>query len=443
MSHPIPIVSVLPERTVVDLLTPGIDGRVTLSLKRDATTVSINTVPSFTFDLKGRLVGGFNAGHTYRRTLDHRIIEKTSLAQPQGHGRQRRELAANEVADLVEVAYGYGRRVYHALEANTFTVLDSTVDQDVWFPRGRQALADISRMDQAALEADAQAFLAVYDPIGILPPDQYRALALQATQGCSYNKCTFCSFYRGRAFRIKTLPQFQAHIDAVKAFHGPALPLFRSIFLGEANAIIAPQRLLIPMLEMINQQFDMVPAYLVGSERDAWKLGHPYAFDGVYAFVSALDALRKTAQDLTDLRDLGLRRVYIGLESGDEALLRFLSKPNTATQALEAVHTIKAGGVAVGIVVMLGVGGTQYAANHVAHTIDILNAMNLDGDDLLYFSEYVDTPGTEYSQRGREEGIDALDPSAMREQRAAIQAGLHFAATPPKLAVYDIREFAY
>ncbi|MCW5853029.1 MAG: radical SAM protein [Anaerolineae bacterium] len=431
------------ERTVVNLRAPGVEGRVTLSLKRDATTLSVNTVPSFTFDLKGRLIGGFNAGRTYRRTLDHRVVEKVGETRDGGRIRRRRELPPDEKRALVETAYGLARRVEAARQAGTLDVLDSSVPAAVWQPLAEAALPRIAAVDNAALEADAQAFLAVYEPIGILPPDQYRALVLQATQGCSYNKCTFCSFYRGRAFRIKTLPQFQAHIEAVKAFHGPALPVYRSIFLGEANALIAPQRLLVPMLDAVNAAFELVPPDLSGEARARWRAAHPAALDGVYAFVSALDALRKTADEVADLKARGLRRVYIGLESGDEDLLRFLNKPNTAAQALEAVQTLKAGEVAVGVVVMLGVGGARYADQHVRHTTDIVNAMRLDMDDLLYFSEYVDQPGTEYDLRATEAAIGALSAAEMQAQRAALQAGLTFAGPPPKVAVYDIREFAY
>ena len=430
-------------RTVVNLRARGVEGRVTLSLKRDATTLSVNTVPSFTFDLKGRLMGGFNAGRTYRRTLDHRVVEKTGETWDGGRVRQRRELPPDETAALVETAYGLARAVLVAWRAGAVEALDASTPPAVWQPLAEAALTHIAAWDNAALQADAQACLAVYEPIGILPPDQYRALVLQATQGCSYNKCTFCSFYRGRAFRIKTLPQFQAHIAAVQAFHGPALPVYRSIFLGEANALIAPQRLLVPMLDAVNAAFALVPPDLAGEARARWWAAHPTALDGVYAFVSALDALRKTADDVADLRARGLRRVYIGLESGDEDLLRFLNKPNTAAQAVEAVGTLKAGGVAVGVVVMLGVGGQRYADRHVRHTVDVLNAMRLDAADLLYFSEYVAQPGTEYDLRAAEAAIGTLTPAELKAQRAAVQAGLAFGGPPPRVAVYDIREFAY
>lgn len=431
------------ERVVVDLTGDGLPGRVTLSLKRDATTLAVDVVPSFTFDLRGRLVGGFDAGRTYRRTLDHRVIEKRGQRIDGERIRERRTLASDEVTRLVAVAYGYARQAREALAAGRSQTLAASVPDGVWRPRAEAALADIAAWDEARLEADARAFQSIYQPIGILPPDQYRALALQATQGCSYNRCTFCSFYRGQGFRIKTLPEFERHVEAVKAFHGHALPLYRSIFLSEANALIAPQRLLVPMLDLVNRELPVAPPDLSPGKRAAWLRARPAAFDGIYAFVSALDALRKGGDEVRELRARGLRRVYIGLESGDEALLRFLNKPNTAAQALDGVRDLKAGGVAVGVVVMLGVGGMRYAADHVVHTADLLNGMGLGPDDILYFSEYVDTPGSEYGARAAEAGVQPLRHAEMLAQRASLEARLHFPGLPPKRAVYDIREFAY
>ncbi|MFN8497292.1 MAG: radical SAM protein [Anaerolineae bacterium] len=429
-------------RTVITLRVPAVAGPVTLSLKRDATTLAVATVPSFTFDPKGRLMGGFADGRTYRRTLDHRVIEKRGAFSEGRRERDRRELDAAEVRALCDTAYGYARAVAEALAAGTAEVVDA-VGEDGWRAWAAAALREIVGWDDARLAEDAAAFLRIYQPIGILPPDQYRALVLQATLGCSYNRCTFCTFYRGQSFRIKPLADFERHIAAVKDFHGAALASYHSIFLGEANALVAPQRLLVPMLDAVNAAFAVAPPDLVGAERARWLAAHAPAFDGVYAFVSALDALRKSPQDIAALRERGLRRVYIGLESGDEGLLRFLAKPNTAAQAIEGVQTIKAAGVAVGVVIMLGVGGARYAADHVTHTIEVLNRMGLGRDDILYFSEFVETPGLPYAARAAEADIAPLPTEAMRAQRAAIGAGLRFAEAPPRLAVYDIREFAY
>ena len=77
------------------------------------------------------------------------------------------------------------------------------------------------------------------------------------------------------------------------------------------------------------------------------------------------------------MAELGLKRVYIGLESGHDPLLEFVRKPGHAQDAIETVQTIKAAGINVGLIVMIGLGGDRFAAGHVADTIAVLNQMPL------------------------------------------------------------------
>ena len=97
----------------------------------------------------------------------------------------------------------------------------------------------------AALDEDAARFRSIYTPVAILPPDQYLAVVVQATEGCSWNRCTFCDFYRQQPFRIKGDGEFRSHVGDVVSFFGTAIGLRRSIFLADANAlVIAQDRLL-------------------------------------------------------------------------------------------------------------------------------------------------------------------------------------------------------
>jgi len=445
----------------LEFVAQGIEGTVFVNVRRETISISIGTVPSYTFDREGRLFAAYVEGHTYRRTMDNRVIEKWAQRERGIKRRVRRELPPAEKRAFLEGVYATVERIHRALAEGTFRLVDSprrTADksrrldrfsQAPCFNRGldevREALAQILCWDYQRLEGERERFLAVYKPIGILPPDQYMALVLQATEGCSYNRCTFCQFYRDRRFRIKSTAEFREHIRAVKALFGRAVGLRKSIFLADANALVIPQRCLLPLFEAVNEAFVFIPPSLAGSARARWKAAHPVSFEGVYSFVSALDALRKSPDDFRALADLHLRRVYIGLESGDDALLRFLNKPCTAEDALRAVGTIKAGGVNVGVIIMTGIGGEQYAADHVARTIEVVNAMELGPGDIIYFSEFVEFPGSEYARRAAEEGITPLTRERIRAQTEAIKAGLLFPDPPkrPKISVYDIREFSY
>jgi len=278
-----------------------------------------------------------------------------------------------------------------------------------------------------------------------LPPDQYLALVLQATEGCSYNQCAFCSFYRDRKFYIKGVAEFDKHIRDVRAFFGGAIGMRKTIFLADANALIIPQQQLIPLFDAINQEFAIHPHGLTGDALKTWETQHPIHFEGIYSFIDAFTTRRKTARDFAALAARGLRRVYIGLESGDAELLSFIGKPNSPDDVVQLVDHIKAGGVAVGIIILAGAGGEKYAEQHVRNTVAIINQLPLDQHDLIYFSELVDFPDSDYSALMREAEIRPLTVGEIEHQMTQMRAGFNLRAmqNPPKVSYYDIREFIY
>jgi len=392
------------------ILTCDLAGRqVTVRVRPQVTNLLVgDEAPSYSFDLVGRLIGAFVDGNNYRRGLDNRVMQK--WAGP-GGARQRRWLASGEAQAFLEDTYQLAGEAAHALLRQ---------------PEGRAypSLEALCRWDWAALEADAARFAQVYRPVSILPPDQYLALVLQASEGCSYNRCTFCDFYRDRRFRIKSAEQLQAHIMAVRQFFGPAIALRKSLFLADANALVAPMARLRAWLDVIEGSFPRTD---------------------LYSFMDAFDVHRKSASEWAELAQRGLRRVYIGLESGDDALLSFLQKPGSAADAVSAVTTLKSAGIAASVIVMTGIGGDRYAVDHTVKTVMALNAMPLSSGDIIYFSPFVEHAGSEYSQLGRQAGIRPLSEAEVAQQEASIRAGLKPGDPehPPKCSRYDVREFVY
>ncbi len=391
-------------------------GRVTLRLRPTAINLLVGDAePSYSFDLAGRLIGAYVGGLNYRRSLDNRVLSKWS--GPDGT-RQRRWLTGDEATRFLTAAYDLADRAARAT--------------------GDPRLAVLQGWDEAALAADAERFATVYRPVSILPPDQYLALVLQATEGCSYNRCTFCDFYRDRPFRIKSADELRAHIAAVRAFFGPAIALRKSLFLADANALVAPMGRLRAWLDVI-EAAGLLPQ----------SGGLPVASGGpratIYSFIDAFDVHRKSLADWQELADRRLRRVYIGMETGDDALLRFLRKPGTAADVIEAVRLIKQAGIAASVIIMTGIGGETGAAAHESATIAALNAMPLTAGDIVYFSPFVDSPGSEYGALAAAAGIRPLTTPKMTEQEARIRAALRpeRPARPPQYAKYDIREFVY
>lgn len=427
---------------IVEFLTP--DGRhLLINSRREATSILVNNDLALNFDREGRLTGAWTQGRNYRRSLDNRVIEKQEGPQPGLSYRVRRELEREEglrfLGDVHARIAGY-RAI---LDDPRTTLAKETPPADIL--QVRDALDSVLACDPARLERDRDTFQRIYKPVSILPPDQYLALVLQVTEGCSYNRCAFCGFYRGRAFAVKTLDQLRDHIADVRAFFGSAINLRKSIFLADANALIIPQDRLVPIFDLVNAEFAVEPVGIDYAELSAWKHDHPIHFQGIYSFIDAFSTRRKTAQDLRELAARGLRRVYVGLESGDAELLKFLGKPNSPQDALRLVEQLKAGGVAVGLVILAGAGGEQYSEQHIRNTAQVISAMPLDRQDLIYFSELVDYPGSEYSALARDAGLRPLSVEEIEQQMSRMRAAFRFPnlQEPPKVSYYDVREFIY
>lgn len=400
------------------------DGRSAhVRVSDEALTISLGSDLVYTLDRSGRLIGAFRAGVNWRRGLDGRVLGR--WRQERGP-RQRIWLDPDAVSEL-----------FLALGADLDLIAQAEPPPDV--------LALLQRALAFDPVADAERFRQIYRPIPILPPDQYQALVLQATEGCSFNTCTFCALYRDRAFRIKQPLEFAEHIAQVRAFFGEGLRLRRSIFLADANALIVPQTKLLPLFDELARTFSFMPAELPANQRRAWLRQHKNGISGVYAFVDGLSAERKTVDDFRTLRQRGLRRVYIGLESGHEPLLAWLRKPSSAAAMLEAVRTMKAAGLQIGVIVLSGIGGERFDAGHRADTAATLNAMPLDGDDILYFSPFQPDTAAPYTAIAAAAGMEPPDAGLARAQEQAIGAALTLPppVAGPKRVPYNLHDFVY
>ena len=409
--------------------SPALPNLVRVSVRPESTSVALSLDHALSFDNEGRLLTLFDNGRLYRRGLDNRVVEKWRSWELGESSRVRRDLDFEDKCRLFMDVHESMCRVAHALPTHA--------PRDV-----RRRLERISGWNERAYDVDRTRFQRAYTPVTILPPDQYLALVLQATQGCHYNQCLFCDFYHNQPFHIRDEAEFRTHIQAVRDFLGEGLRLRRTIFLADANALVIPQARLLPLFEVINECFPIAPTRLNRLDLSRWKKQHPDGMTGVYSFLDAFTGKKKAAEDFAQLADLGLRRVYIGMESGHLPLLAFLHKPSMPDDVRETVRAVKAAGVNVGMIVMLGIGGDRYADGHVRDSLALLNDLPLDAGDMVYFSEFVDEPGSAYAEAAQAEGIQPLTGEAIRQQAKTIRAGLRF-PIPPRISAYDIREFIY
>ncbi len=428
--------------SIVEFVTPT-GQRLLVNARRESTSIMVDQALALNYDREGRLLGAWIEGRNYRRSLDNRILEKQAGARPGLSYRVRRVLDDGEARAFLQNVYARVVDYRKTLDDPTIRLMTNSSSEDV--TRVRESLDRILECDLARLERDRETFNVIYKPISILPPDQYLALVLQATEGCSYNQCAFCGFYRGRKFYIKSVDEFRNHIRDVRAFFGGSIGLRKTIFLADANALIIPQAQLVPIFDAINAEFAIHPRALKDDALREWEQQHPIHFEGVYSFIDAFTTKRKSSTDYAELAARGLRRVYVGLETGDPELLRFLGKPNVPAEVIQLVDHVKAGGVAVGIIILAGAGGDKYAEQHVRHTSELVNRLPLDQNDLIYFSEMIDHPKSEYTALMRQANIRPLTIGEIDHQMTMMRAGFEFhnPQHAPKISYYDIREFMY
>ncbi len=393
---------------------------LTINSKFNSFTISLEYPDStvvYSFDKIGRLWTALKDGIAYRRGLNGSIVAKWNSGKEILH---RKWLTEVESATILTETHLFLKLIYQDIQ-NGLLKPESSFNDLL-----KSEIQRISQIDVDFYSRDVSNYHKIYKPVGILPPDQYMSLVLQLTEGCSFNTCTFCNFYRNRPFKIKSHSEFEEHILKVKSFLGESLNLRRTIFLGDANALVVPQRMILPKLELIHKHLDVE------------------TMGGLFAFLDGFSGEKKTYTDYRNLQINGFKRIYIGMESGNDLLLRFLKKPGKAEDVLNAVHVIKSAGISVAVIILLGAGGFEYQDKHVIDTIELINRMNLDADDIIYFSELIENEGMAYAQDAYQASLSPLSPEERLYQGELISSGLQFSDRgTPHISRYDIRDFVY
>jgi len=409
-----------------------------LRLASDATVIGAGDESVFSFDLAGRPYALVHEGLTWRRALDGRFLVKGRQSASGGRLRERLEASHGEAvlrparAAVSGLAAALRNRHDRAEPASAAAALER--------------LETIAGMDETALAQDVVRYRSTYaGGVGILPPDEYLSLVVQLTEGCSWNACTFCDFYRGRRFHVKSSAELDAHLAAVKAFFGPAVALRRRLFLGDANALCVASGRLLPLLETVTRAFPVAPVGLDARGRRDWAASRPDGMQSMASFVDAFTGSRIEVAEYREYARLGLGRVYVGVESGDPGLLRWLDKPGSPDQAAAMVEALHQAGIEAGVIVLLGAGGEAFFESHGDLTAELLRRLRLSSRDSIYISELTGTADLPYAQRAARDDVRALSADRLEEQRWRILAGLSEAPARdrPRVVSYDIREFVY
>lgn len=355
---------------------------------------------AYVFDLEGRPVFFEHKLRSYERGLSGVVVHKTWDHSRSGPRRLVRVLSRSERLRLLNEVFG---------------VVDEALREES-DPVVKTRLALIASRGVEWLVRDETVFNKLYLPVSILPPDHYLSVVLQAVEGCVYNKCSFCDFYRDREYRPKPPREFKQHVTDVKRWLGLGILMRRRVFLADANALKAP-------VEYVYSYFKTINEVLPG-------------VTGVYSFLDYFST-RLSEDELSKLAGMGLKRVYIGLESGSPRVLRLLNKPPDSWAAVKTVLKCKRAGVSTGVIILVGAGGRGPWREHVERTVDTICRMDLGSNDLVYLSRLVLKPGLQYSLKI----TDHLTQEELNEQELEFRDKLRGLGL--RAVAYNILESVY
>ncbi|HOI96154.1 MAG TPA: radical SAM protein [Syntrophobacter fumaroxidans] len=228
-----------------------------------------------------------------------------------------------------------------------------------------------------------------YEGTIIRPPSEADSVLLQVTVGCSHNKCTFCGTYKGERFRIKD----DATIDADIRYAARNLSFLHRVFLVDGDALIIPQDRLVRVLRRIREEMPWIKRV------------------GLYG--NAKSILRKTPEQLAELRELGLGIVYQGLESGDEQVLREINKGVSLDRMIQSARRVREAGIKLSVMAILGLAGRERSLVHARATGEALTAMDPNYVGVLTLMVL---PNTEFYARIQRGEFELLSSREMLEE---------------------------
>lgn len=195
----------------------------------------------------------------------------------------------------------------------------------------------------------------------IRPPSEANSLLIRVSRNCPWNKCEFCPIYKRHPFEKRSIEDILKDIDAAKETHGD---VFRTAFLQDANSLVLKTPDLLKVITHLKKRFPAV--------------------ERVTSYARARTVARKTVDELKQLKEAGLSRLHVGLETGYDTLLVYMKKGMTADMAVDAGLRIKQSGISLCFYVIIGLGGQLRLENketwkeHACETARVLNQVDPD-----------------------------------------------------------------
>lgn len=226
------------------------------------------------------------------------------------------------------------------------------------------------------------------------PPAEAENIILQATLGCSHNRCTFCMMYKSKRYTVRPIEEIEKEIVLLSRRYPDA----NKVFLGDGDALALPTDHLLKLLEVLKSSFPRLSR--------------------VSLYATAQNLLEKSLDELKSLRAGGLSLAYFGIESGNTDLLEKIDKGVNSAQMIEALTRAHEAGIKISATVILGLGGEEYSDAHITDTAKLINLAPINYLSTLQLG--LEEGAAERFYRGFETLTPLNDLQILQEQRQLI-----------------------
>ena len=236
------------------------------------------------------------------------------------------------------------------------------------------------------------------------PPSEANSLLVQATVGCPYNRCTFCMVYKkGPKFRVRPVNEIKE--DLLWA-HRNLSDSVQTVFFPSGNTIVMKTDDLVEIFRYTQKLFPDIKRITI--------------------YGSSQYIVKKGLKDMKKIAQAGLSRIHVGLESGDDIVLKRVKKGSTKATQIKAGTIVKKAGIELSEYVILGLGGKERSKQHVKGTIDALNEIDPDFIRLRTFLPKINTPILDVIKTGN---FVILSPHEILKETYDLIDGLHVQST--------------
>ena len=230
------------------------------------------------------------------------------------------------------------------------------------------------------------------------PPSEGRSLIFQITNGCSWNRCSYCEMYTDAQKKFR--PRAEAEVLAEIRQCGQQGLEPRRVFLADGDALVLSMRRLRNILGEIRSSLPSVSR--------------------VSSYCLPSNLKNKSDDELAELEALGLKIIYVGAESGDDEVLRRVDKGETHDSTVQALQRAKAAGIRTSVMILNGLGGRALSEQHALASARLANATQPDYLATLVLTFY---KGREKFEAGFDNRFEDLDTVGLcREMQVFIGA---------------------